>query len=162
MRTPRTSYEEGGDAPEGAPAEGERRAWVEICEAKEVSERLWLHEERLTYKPNTGSPLAEMVVAPEEVEDGEMDAPEVVLGERFKRWQVGCERAEAVQQTLHDVAFRWRWWFCGKKGIQRSSLEASLLGGFRASEKGPPKGRVDASEEVGAGDVKEEKYSSFL
>lgn len=46
---------------------------------------------RLTYEANTGSSFAEVIVAAKEVEDGEMNASEIVLSERFERRQVGCE-----------------------------------------------------------------------
>lgn len=109
-----------------------------------------------TYEADTCASFAEVVVATEEVEHGEMNTSEVVLRERFERRQVECQFAESIQHALHNIALGRRWRSCSEEGIQRSGLEASLLGDLEASEQGPPEGRISAGEEVGADNMEEE------
>lgn len=74
--------------------------------------------QKSTDKADSGSSLAQVVVAPEEVEHGEVNTPQVVLRERFEGRQIPSERAQSVHHSLEDIAFRWWWRRSSKERVQ--------------------------------------------
>ena len=146
----------------------ERRPCIEICARRAGAGQCesWKEEERderrkgRTHKADPDSALAQVVVPPEEVEDGEVHAPEVVLGEGLERGQVLGERADAVQGARDEVLLERR--RRGRRGEERIDLGLCTLVRLVAADEGAAELGVGAGEEVGEEAMKEDEGGSSL
>lgn len=123
---------------------------MESCAEGRVSWGYTATQRAGTHESNPCSSLAKVVVATEKVEDGEVHASEVILGEAFKRRQVGSQGSQAVHRPLEDVSLRWRGRCSGEERVEGGCLQASLLGDLVPSDEGAAQGRVSAGEKIGA------------
>lgn len=76
------------------------------------SEGVGVSQSKATHKSDPCSALAQVVVSTEQVEDGQVNASQVVLRQGFERGQVDGNGANTVEYPLEYVPRWWWWWRC--------------------------------------------------